>query len=325
MPGNRYYYYDHNACSFVQSKAGTKEITSKGVVVGAAAILLAGVLAWGMDHFIGTPQEMALKAENEALQEQLSSVEDKMSEFSVRLEQLSSADQGLYRTLLEAEPISGDVRKLGVGGSDPYENYNRFGATTALLLHRSSQKLDQLERQINLQSTSFRELTGLARERTAWLAQMPALLPADGPVVSGYGQRMHPILKIEKAHEGVDVLVRTGSPVFATGDGAVQEASQSATYGKHIVINHPETGYKTLYAHLSEIPSHIRPGRKVRRGDKIGLSGNTGRSAGPHVHYEVRDAQNRPLNPVLFIAPSMTPQQYRKLLEQAGQAQIALD
>src|SRR5690606_36358294 len=133
-------------------------------------------------------------------QEQLASIDERLEVFTQRLDQLADRDRNLYRTLLEAEPISDNVRQVGVGGSDAYEQYSRFGATTAMLLRESSEELDRLERQMNLQNVSYRELHFMAEERDEWLAQMPAIVPADGRVVSGYGMRRHPILRVRKLH-----------------------------------------------------------------------------------------------------------------------------
>lgn len=163
----------------------------------------------------------------------------------------------------------------------------------------------------------------LAEARETWRRQMPALLPADGVIVSGFGMRLHPILRVRKMHEGIDILLPYGSPVYAPGDGIVRETGRSAGYGLYIILEHPATGYRTLYGHLSKVL--VRRGQKVQRGDQIALSGNSGRSTGPHLHYEVRDSQGRALNPLQFVAPSMTPHQYQQLLEAAENSRISLD
>ena len=325
MSKNRYYYYDHDACTFVEVETSRRKVYVKSLGLGVAVLLMAVLIAWGVDEMMGTPEELALKAENQALQEQLASIDDRLQVFNQRLDQLSDRDRNLYRTLLEAEPISDNVRQVGVGGSDAYERFNRFGSTTALLLRRSSQELDRLERKMNLQSVSYRELHFMAEEREEWLAQMPAIIPADGRIVSGYGMRRHPILRVRKLHAGVDILVPTGSAVVSTGDGVVKQAGWGSGYGNHVRVEHPLTGYTTVYAHLSEIDKNIRTGREVKRGEQIGLSGNTGRSTAPHLHYEVRDANGSPLNPMFFFMPSMTPHQYREMLAEADVGGVSLD
>lgn len=325
MAKNRYYYYDHDACEFVEVGATRSKSSVRLSALTTAVLVLAFATVWLVEGRFATPYEMSLKAENQALQDQLSSTQTRMKRFSTELAQMAEVDQSLYRTLLQADPISPDVRKAGVGGSDPYQSFDRFSPTTATLLHRSAQQLDQLEREINVQNASYRELTRLAEKRNEWLAEMPAIVPADGPVVSSFGMRMHPILHVLKMHAGIDVLVRKGSTVVATGDGVVEDTGLSPTYGNFVHINHPATGYSTFYAHLSAIPKGIRPGVKVKRGQRIGISGSTGRSTGPHLHYEVRDSNGHPVNPIYFFAPSMTPHKYQKMLKVAEASHISLD
>lgn len=325
MPRNRYYYYDHESCSFVEVRTKRSRIYLQGSALLLVAFLLASALSWGVDEFSQTPQELALMAENDVLQRELSHISERMDSYSEKLDELNESDKDLYRTIFQVEPISEDVRQVGVGGVDPYEDFGRFSTSTAAMLRTTSEKLDKLERQIGLQNSSYRELARLADEREMQLKEMPAILPANGPLVSGYGMRRHPILRVRKMHRGIDVLVDTGSPVVATGDGVIKKAEYNSSYGHHVIVDHTSTGYSTVYAHLSEIPSNIRPGTAVERGEAIGVSGNTGRSTGPHLHYEVRDADGRRLNPVLFVAPSMTPPEYKKLLEETERSTMSLD
>ncbi|MFW5955469.1 MAG: M23 family metallopeptidase [Rhodothermales bacterium] len=325
MPRNKYYYYDHESCTFVEVKRKGATLYRQAAAITAVSAILAVMMVWMVDKALTSPEEMALRAENEALQSELQRVGERIEEYASRVDELSESDQKLYRTLLEADPISKDVRRVGVGGADPYESFARYSSGTSSMLQQSGQMLDELERKINLQNASYRQLTRLASERDRRMEEMPAILPSDGPLVSGYGVRMHPILRVRRMHHGIDIVVPIGTPVFSTGDGVVKSAARDAGYGKHIEISHPSTGFTTLYAHLDEIPPHIRPGRKVKRGEQIGLSGNTGRSTGPHVHYEVRDQDGRTLNPVHFFAPSMTPQAYKELLEASERESASFD
>jgi murein DD-endopeptidase MepM/ murein hydrolase activator NlpD len=212
-----------------------------------------------------------------------------------------------------------------VGGADRYEAFDRFSTSTAKLLRSTTQQLDELERRVALQNESYRELRRLAETHDEALTQLPVLLPTDGELVSGFGMRNHPILRIKRMHKGVDFSARTGTPIYATGDGVVTFAGRGSGYGKHVVIEHTRAGYQTLYAHLSAIDGAIREGRTVRRGQEIGRSGNTGLSKAPHLHYEVRDLNDKPLNPIYFFAPSVTPQEYRTLLDASEQDGMSLD
>jgi murein DD-endopeptidase MepM/ murein hydrolase activator NlpD len=326
MPENKYFYYDEDACTFVevqQRRRGTLLKQASAILV--TSLIVAAGLTWGMSQVRLTPQELTLRAENEALQQHLALVSRQISDFAARIDELSEADRELYRTLLEADPISDDVRRMGVGGTDMYEHFNRFSGGTAALLRQTSQTLDQIERQINLQNASYRELAGLASNRSEWMAQLPAILPADGRLVSGYGMRRHPILRVQRMHHGIDIVVPIGTPVYAPGDGVINRTGFEAGYGRYLEIHHPKTGYYTFFAHLSEVPSNMRRGTRVERGQQVALSGNTGRSTGPHLHYEVRDSDGRTLNPLLFIAPSVTPARYRELLEEAESSPMSLD
>jgi murein DD-endopeptidase MepM/ murein hydrolase activator NlpD len=325
MAKNRYYYYDEKSFSFVELKPKRSKQIKKGGVLFLIALVMAGFLTYGMDRVVGTPEELALIHENAILQDQLNTVRQKMSDFSAQLDALSQSDQELYRTILQADPIPEDVRQVGVGGTDAYEEFNGFSPSTSELLRETAAQLDQLERQMNLQNESYRDLANLAEKRSDWLAQMPAILPAEGPIVSGHGQRFHPILRINRMHHGIDILVPRGTPVHASGDGIVLEADRNSGFGKFVKMLHPVTGYTTVYAHLSDIPSEIVPGRKINRGEKIGYSGNTGLSAAPHLHYEVRGSDGRSVNPVYFFLPNMTPEQYREMFAEVEATESSLD
>ncbi|NBC18251.1 MAG: peptidoglycan DD-metalloendopeptidase family protein [Bacteroidetes bacterium] len=325
MPNNKYYYYDHELCSFVEVSPKRGQTYLRRILIGVVAFLLAGGGLLGLNAFVGTPEELALQAENRALRQQLDATQERIDHLATELDVLSTADQELYRTLLGADPISSDVRQVGVGGADRYEAFDRFSTSTAKLLRTTTQQLDELERRVSLQNESYRELSRLAETHNEALTQLPALLPTDGELVSGFGMRYHPILRIKRMHKGVDFSAQTGTPIFATGDGVVEFAGRGSGYGKHVIIRHAKAGYKTLYAHLSDIDGSVREGRSVHRGQQIGRSGNTGLSKAPHLHYEVRNLDDKAVNPIYFFAPSVTPQEYRTMLEVAERDGMSLD
>lgn len=316
MNKDQKYYYDPETCTFVEVERTWKDYAARyGRIVGLA-VILAGFAVWGLDvYLLTTPEEQSLRVENKALERQLGQVSGQMSTLSAQLDTLAEKDQELYRRLFQIEPISDDVRQVGVGGSDPYKEFEEVGGNASSLLKTTAQKLDKLERQMSLQGASYRELSKVAEDRNERLVQLPAIRPANGPIVSGYGMRQHPVLKVRKMHAGVDFLLRRGTPVIATGDGQVRRAKSNPAYGKFVEIQHPEAGYLTRYAHLSEIPDGIRRGVDVKRGDTIGYSGNTGRSTGPHLHYEVHNQSGQSLDPMRFFVPDMTPEEYHQLEE----------
>ncbi len=315
MKPSRYYAYNPESFTF-EKLGGHPGPYVLAVAAFALGILMACMAVFFIDYFIDSPRELVLKAEIAALQGQLARSEFQIRESSEKLDQIAQSDQELYGLLLQADDLPEDVRQVGVGGSDVYEEFDRYSAATADLLRSSSEQLDQLERRIALQQERFSELISLAQNRSEVFDQLPAVMPANGKVASHFGMRMHPILKSVRHHGGIDIPLPIGSPVFATGDGIVKSVKRARSgYGLSVVIAHPKSGYKTLYAHLSEFAPHIRRGRRVERGEIIGRSGMTGLTAGPHLHYEVQDRNDRQLDPLRFIAPSLTPQQYQAMLE----------
>lgn len=319
----RYYYYDQDACTFIEVKPSrSKLVIQLGLMVVVALICIFAV-AWVWSSQYGTPNEVALQEENQALQTQLVLTKRQIATLSERLDGLAETDAELYRTLLQEVPISDEVRQVGVGGSELYEELRKFSPDTRTLLQSTSEMLGKLERQMDLQRVSYRDLLTKAEARSESLKEMPSIKPTDGRLVSGFGIRMHPIDRVRKMHYGLDFVVPTGSKICATGDGIVSYAGYRGGYGTVVEIRHPKSGYVTRYAHLKE--PLVKKGATVKRGDVVALSGSTGRSTAPHLHYEVRDAKGTALNPIDFFAPSMTPQEYQRLLKEAAEAVSPLD
>ena len=185
--------------------------------------------------------------------------------------------------------------------------------------------MNLLEREIVVQSQSFDELRRLASSRADRLSHIPAIQPVSElmlkQMASGYGRRVDPVYGTMKFHEGMDFACDVGTPVYATGDGTVKAADWHSGYGNRIDIDHG-FGYLTRYAHLSKIS--VKPGQSVKRGDLIGLSGNTGKSTGPHVHYEVR-LKDVPQNPVNYYFYDLTPEEYAAMIEHAENAGHVMD
>lgn len=324
MHQDQRYYYDPDRCSFVKVERTWTDYLIHAAQVAGLAVILAGLGIWAIDvYWVTTPEEQSLKVENQALEQQLDRVSGRMSTLSAQLDTLEQRDEKLYRRLFEIEPISEDVRQVGVGGSDPYKEFDRMGEDASTLLRKTAQKLDKLERQMSLQKSSYRELYRVAEKRQERLRQLPAIRPAEGRIISGFGMRKHPILKVRKMHEGIDFLLQTGSSVLATAAGTVKRAEQDPGYGKVIEIQHEESGYMTRYAHLSEIPDDIYRGTSVERGDTIGYSGNSGLSTGPHLHYEVHKLDGQSLDPMYFLMPDMNPESFRELERRTQQYQAS--
>jgi len=217
MDREQKYVYDPETCSFKQVETTwTDWMAHTGQIVGFA-VILTGLVFWAVDQqWITSPYEKTLRVENSALEQQLDRVNSRMTTLSSRLDTLAKKDRRLYRRLFQMEPISEDVRQVGIGGADPYRQFDELGADTEALLKKTAQRLDKLERQMSLQKSSYQELYDVAKQRQDRLRQLPAIRPANGRIVSNYGMREHPILNVRKMHEGIDFLLRRGTPVMAT-------------------------------------------------------------------------------------------------------------
>jgi murein DD-endopeptidase MepM/ murein hydrolase activator NlpD len=297
----------------------------RAVTLCLSTILAAAVLTLVLDRLFETPQELALKVENEALREHITSVNHRIERVQADLDRLETTDAELYRALLGADPISSDERRVGVGGAAVNGRFAGFSLESAEVLSRSAESINHLERRVALQNASFRKLTALVEKNRGRVAQTPAILPTDGPIVSGFGMRMHPILNIIRPHRGIDIVVPVGSKVVAPADGVVTVLGRGLGLGRYVRLSHPDAGYETTFAHLSRIEKTLKRGLRVRRGDVIGYSGNTGLSRAPHLHYEVRNAERQALDPMHFVAPGMTPEAYERAREQVERSSVSID
>ena len=240
------------------------------------------------------------------------------------LENIEDRDNNIYRIYFEANPIPEEQRKAGFGGVNRYRALEGYNNSEIII--NTTKKLDELKKRIFIQSKSLDEIQKLGAEKESLLAAIPAIQPLSNEdltrMASGYGWRSDPFTKARKFHKGMDFTAPRGTPVYASGDGIVKRAdSKSTGYGKHIRIDH-EYGYLTLYAHLSKY--NVKKGQKVKRGDLIGFVGSTGRSEAPHLHYEVyKDGQN--VNPINYYYGSLTPEEFRSMLQIATQENQSLD
>ena len=271
-----------------------------------------------------SPKEKQLKKDNADLLARYQILDKKAEQLAIVLEDIQHRDDNIYRVIFEAEPIASEIRKAGFGGVNRYKELENL--TNAELIVNTSKKLDKLSKQLYIQSKSFDEVFEMAKKKEEMLAAIPAIQPVSNKdltrMASGYGYRTDPVYKTRKFHAGMDFTAPRGTPIYATGDGKVIQAdAKSRGYGNHVRIDHGY-GYVTLYAHMNKF--NCKVGQKVKRGDVIGYVGNTGKSVGPHCHYEVRKNGN-PINPVNFYFNDLTPEQYAKMLELASDPTQSLD
>jgi murein DD-endopeptidase MepM/ murein hydrolase activator NlpD len=286
--------------------------------VGAVAFILFSYF------FMESPKEKRLRQENEELKLQFSLLDQRMNSMASVLEELEHRDDNLYRVVFEADPIPAAIRKAGMGGVNRYKSYENLNNSDLIIA--SHKKLDRLTKQLYIQTKSFDEVIDMAEKKEELLRSIPSIMPVAftdlDHVSSGYGMRLHPILKIERMHWGQDFTAPVGTDVYATGDGEVELLEkQNHGYGYHVIINHGH-GYKTIYAHLSEFK--VRKGQKIKRGEAVGTIGNTGLSTAPHLHYEV-EKNGQKINPVNFYYQDLSPEQFSSILKRSEEPLQSFD
>ena len=318
------YYYDTKTLSYKPIKLNSNEKIRGYFIFFLSSILLSFFILMIFYQFFDSPKEKRLKLEIQNLTSQYEVINNDMQQVETVLDEIQERDDNIYRVIFEADPIPTSIRKQGFGGVNRYEKL--LGLSNSELMINTSKKIDQLTKQLYLQSKSFDEVIDLAKNKSNMLASIPAIQPVANKdlkrMASGYGYRIHPIYKTRKMHYGMDFSAKTGTEIYATGDGVVSKIKRSKRgYGNYVKINHG-FGYETLYAHMSKYI--VKRGQKVKRGEVIGYVGNSGISTAPHLHYEVRK-DNKKINPMNFYYNDLSPEEYEKMLEISLQSNQSLD
>ncbi|UCH15072.1 MAG: M23 family metallopeptidase [Bacteroidales bacterium] len=306
------YKYNYNSLTFeaIKITPGKKIFKSLFFIFILCCTSLFGYVAI---NSIGSPKELLLKKKTTELNNLIEYVNYQLDSISDVLTNNHFKDDNFYRTILEIDAIPKTIRDAGVGGSKKTEKINNLNKAGLVLL--TAQKIDKLYRQINMQAESYEYLQDKADEKVKRIACIPSIMPlsvADLVFISSYyGTRIDPFYKHQKPHFGLDFVGPRGTKIYTTGDGIVTLSKYSRKgYGNEIIINH-SFGYSSRYAHLDEI--YVNVGEKVKRGQLIGTLGNTGRSTGPHLHYEIR-YNHRPINPIYYYADEISSEEYERML-----------
>lgn len=290
----------------------------------SASAFFAAIILIAFFNFFDSPKEKMLirELDNMALHYEL--MNEKLSQVSAVLDNVQDRDDNIYRVIFEADPIPSSIRKAGIGGVNRYEKLE--GYNNSELIISTAQKLDQISKQLYIQSKSFDEVIEMATKKSDMLASIPAIQPVTNKELrrlsSGFGRRIDPYYKKLKFHYGVDFSAPQGTPIYATGNGTVKKTKKSRRgFGNHIVIDHGY-GYESLYAHMQKYK--VRRGQKVKRGDLIGYVGNSGKSTAPHLHYEVHKNGIK-VNPAYYFHNDLTPEEFDRMLELAAQENQSFD
>lgn len=284
---------------------------SGGYLLGG--ICLGAVFFFVFFMLFPSPKEKQLIQQNQALEAQLQLLDKRVDQMQVVMSDLSQRDDNLYRVLLGAEPIPQSVR---LGATQRIEYYEQLAEmNNSQLAADLTLKVDVLEKELYVQAKSYEEVLELAETQELKMENIPAIQPVLNKdlkrIASGFGVRIDPVYHTHRMHTGLDFSAPVGTEVYATGNAKVVFVGWRQGYGNTVELDHGY-GYTTLYAHLYK--ALVRVGQKVKRGDIIALVGNTGKSVGPHLHYEVR-IHNKPVDPKNYFFNDLSPEQYDEMVQ----------
>lgn len=289
----------------------------RSLAVFVSSLVLSAVYLWVYVSVLEweLPKTVLLKKENAQWRSRMEVLNRHLDVCDESLVALQMRDDAIYRSIFGMHEIPAEIRNAGFGGVNRYEHLECVGNNGQL--RDLVMRLDILTKKSYVQSKSFDEVALLSKRA----GDMASCIPAIPPVVpdkkiyrlsSSFGYRSDPFTGRSKRHTGVDFALKPGNPIYATGDGVVESVKfEFFGYGNSVVIDHG-FGYKTRYAHLKSIG--VAEGMKVKRGECIGISGNSGRSSGPHLHYEVV-YKDRHVNPANYYDLTITPEEYSTMVQ----------
>ncbi|RYD80788.1 MAG: M23 family metallopeptidase, partial [Sphingobacteriales bacterium] len=257
------------------------------------------------------------KGKYEVVTENYRQLNMKLKTMQEQMAALEKRDNEVYRSIFEANPLPDSARAKAIEQKKELDKVSAIGEDA--IGKDIAAQLNNLSARVKYQFDSYASIEKLINNQEAKLASIPAIQPVSNKdlsrVASGFGMRIDPVYGTPRMHKGLDFTSPQGTPIYATGDGTVVVAErQDGGYGNHVEINHGY-GYQTLYGHMVRLK--VGRGQKVKRGEVIGWVGSTGKSTGPHCHYEVKINGNQ-VNPVYFFSNDLTAEEYDRLLKIAA-------
>ena len=275
-------------------------------------------------RFLDSPKEKMMKGDVNNLRDQYEPLQSQIDHLNKAIAELEKRDNDIYRNVFEAAPIPDSIR---YGKKYSELDIRQFAyITPEEMLGNIKQNIEILSHRVRIQKNSFDTLEHLVKSKEEMLKSIPAIQPVSDKnlnyIASGFGYRIDPIYKTVKMHTGLDFTAPIGTPIYATGNGVVSTAEYDAGgYGNNVVIDHGY-GYETLYGHMSKIK--VRVGQRVKRGEVIGWIGNTGKSTGPHCHYEVIKNGIK-VDPIHFFFSDLTAAEYERMVHIAAASNQSFD
>jgi murein DD-endopeptidase MepM/ murein hydrolase activator NlpD len=283
----------------------------------SALLVSSALVIYLYNRFFPKPKDLESNRRYAVLQDNYKTLLHKVKSMETQVVALEQRDNEVYRSIFEANPLPDSARARLI------EQKNELAKVEVIedneLGRNIAAQINNINARITYQFQSYDEIAKLIRNQDVKLASIPAIQPISNKqlnrIASGFGMRIDPVYGTPKMHKGLDFTAPQGTPIYATGDGTVSYSGRmEGGYGNHVKINHGY-GYQTLYGHMFRIK--VRAGNKVKRGEIIGWVGNTGKSTGPHCHYEVH-VNGHEVNPVYFFFNDLNPEQYDQLLKIAA-------
>ena len=307
------YVFDHANLQFLQHRRKGSEKLLRFALWLSLSIVATLFYSLVFHRLFGSPKEELLQQQVDELKLRYTLLEKHIDRSSSAIAEMRSSDNTSYRAVLDMPLIPSDISQGGAGGTNRAADMTGYLYSDLMIRVRS--RFDNLKTQTNIQYNSFTEVTQQADEWKEMWAHLPYIRPVNVTMRLGDGMKFrekHPVLGSPRWHFGQDFCCPIGTEVHATGAGIVAYAGNDRDgYGIKVVIDHGY-GYQTIYGHLSEF--NVRRGQKVSRGDFIGLSGNTGTSTGPHLHYQI-DLFGEHVNPLWYFQDNLTEDEYFMMLD----------
>lgn len=318
------YHFNSQTLRFekVQTPLRVKLLKALGFL--AASIATAFLIVFFAFQYIDSPKEKILKQQNDDLRNNYTILNERIKQLELQMKELESRDNNVYRSIFEAQPVPDSARVKEM--QEKREVSLVQAMSESELIQGIAAQLNNLSLRSGYQMKSYKEIEDMVKNKEKLLAAIPAIQPVSNKdlsrVASGFGYRIDPVYKTRRFHAGLDFTAPVGTPIYATADGVVKEAGyNTGGYGNNVVINHG-FGFETLYAHMYKIKARV--GQKVKRGEVIGYIGNTGKSTGPHLHYEVHK-KGQPVDPIYYFYNDLTPAQFERITKLAKASNQSLD
>jgi murein DD-endopeptidase MepM/ murein hydrolase activator NlpD len=318
------YYYNTNSLRYEKLETPLRVRVLRIFGFIAAAFVTAALISFVAFRFVGSPNEKILWAQNENLRYRYKQLNERAKAMQQQMEELEKRDNNVYRAIFEANPIPDSARASALEREleiTSVENMKDNELVSSIL-----SLMNNLSSRMKVQDSSYTEIDELLKNKEKLLSHTPAIQPVSNKdlsrVASGFGYRVDPVYKTVKFHAGLDFAAPQGTPIYATADGTVTTAGNTGNgYGNHVIINHGY-GYETLFGHMVRVK--VNSGNAVKRGQVIGWVGSTGKSTGPHCHYEVHK-NGAKMDPVYFFYNDLSPEQFDRLLKQAAASNQSFD